>query len=90
METFGRWWPRGRYIVAKELRIQNSSTGHFVHTGPFIIFALFTRNFEWEGILIFIRLRWFRENARNFNGSKIRPVPCQRQTGYYTANGLQR
>lgn len=49
--------------VAKELRIQNSLTEHFVHTGPFIIFALFTRNFEWEGILIFVRLRWFRVNA---------------------------
>ena len=73
--------------MAKELRIQNSLTEHFVHTGPFIIFALFTRNFEWEGILIFVRNTL---NARNFNRSKIRPVPCQRQTGCYTANGLQR
>jgi len=28
-------------------------TGHFVYTGPFNIFALFTRNFERISILIF-------------------------------------
>ena len=37
--------------------------GHFVHTGPFNICALFTRNFEPPGVWISVRLRRFRVNG---------------------------
>ena len=55
-------------------------TVHFVHTGPFKIFAFFTRNFERLGVYISVRLSSFRVNlsAQIFNRSKIRPVPGER------------
>ena len=40
-----------------------SLTGQVIHTGPLNIWALFTWNFEWLGIELFVWLRWFHVNG---------------------------
>ena len=63
-------------------------TGHFVHTEPLNIFALFTRNLRTRSNFYFlfflVALRSAhvpRVNGKakraNFNRSEIRPVPCE-------------
>ena len=64
-------------------RLQNLS-GHFVHSGSFNIFALFTLYFERLVRLKFCTIEVIpckrkRLHTQIFNRPKIRPVPCERR-----------
>ena len=64
-------------------------TGHYVHTGPFNIFAPFTRHFERLRVYFFARLGWLCVNGtpkrRNFwTGRKL--VRCRVKVAW--ASGL--
>lgn len=64
-------------------RLQNLS-GHFVHSGSFNIFALFTLYFERLVRLKFCTIEVIpckrkSLHTRIFNRPKIRPVPCERR-----------